>query len=236
MSNFGSWVGQQPYPSGKLDPYGPFVNPYSPASLYRTQQLQAQYGQQQPGQWSSQANPAMAQTPNMTNVPGRALGPLTMPLAPQTPWTQMQPGQRPAQDVIGDQWLPTRPEMGAAFYRHAAASPGAVGSQYWLDLASQAYENPLGHLPGAVPPITDAFGNQRFDYNPQMGGQFGYGTGQYNPGDRTHPGGLSTAPIRPIATPTLRPASPVIAPSMRPSGSTVSPPSRITAGPPRSSR
>jgi hypothetical protein len=88
-----------------------------------------------------------------------------------------------------------RPEMGAAFYRNAAAHPGNVGAQYWIDRAGQAYENPLPHLPGQQDSIsTDAYGNQRFDYN-QGGANFGNATGQYNPGDLTHPGGLSPNPV-----------------------------------------
>lgn len=46
---FQQFAQQQPYPSGKLQPYGPFMNPQSPASLFRQQQLLAQFYGMQPG-------------------------------------------------------------------------------------------------------------------------------------------------------------------------------------------
>lgn len=108
--------------------------------------------------------------------------------------SSLRPGTPPATNVVNDQWSAHRPEMGAAFYRHAASSPGAVGSQYWVDRAGQAGENPLPTYPGTENSIyTDAYGNRRFDYGPQ-GAQFGYATGQYSPGDSTRTG-LSTTPV-----------------------------------------
>jgi hypothetical protein len=183
----------------------------------------------------------MAQTPNMTNVPGRTMpaqpgwtgspignegygqrpfspthneGYRTDPNAPMigpgAPGSQyqpsvaafqnLQPGTAPTQGRLGDAWSPHPPEMGAAFYRHAAASamPGAgVGPQYWIDRASQARENGIPTSPHAGPLVTDAFGNPRFDYQPTMGGRYTYGTGT----------GVPRTPLGPATAPRPTPSS-----------------------------
>lgn len=41
--SFQQWSSQQPYPSGKLQPYGPYTNPNSPASMNRNNQLLSQF-------------------------------------------------------------------------------------------------------------------------------------------------------------------------------------------------
>lgn len=68
FQDFGQWASQQPFPSGKLTPYGPFTDPNSPASMHRNQQLMQQYMQQMGSQAFSGGNPSLSENPPLTNM------------------------------------------------------------------------------------------------------------------------------------------------------------------------
>lgn len=89
FQDFGQWASQQPFPSGKLQPYGPFTDPNSPASMQRNQQLMQQYMQQMGspvfsgGNPSPGGNPPPTTTGNYVNrIDGAPRPPAPMPSQP----------------------------------------------------------------------------------------------------------------------------------------------------------
>lgn len=158
--SFNQWAQQQPYPSGKLQPYGPFTNPQSPASMYRMQQLQAQYGQMQP---QGQQPPPAGQQPSAAGISnlmggsmqagGYAAGANLDRFRQPTQFRPFSPPVAPPSQPFGGQFAsafqqaqPFRPAPQTSMW--SSQGPAMSPARNFSPLANEGYSQP------AAPPPT----------------------------------------------------------------------------------